>query len=436
MHTVKYCRIVICLVVFFLFGCAGTQPQKSVDKPPVKIHKLDEGLEHLAKNIKQVVREGIKSGSIQAILDIAVLDVFEKTTGENLDFSSFLSSKLVNLTSDLTKEQGAGIVFIESQKIRNAIDSLPKEKAIDYRKLGIDLKSALMFKGVFFQNAEESVTIQIEIFDPAKGHIHNTVEVTIALNDISKQMRRSFPLVVAKEFDALYKQLAETKLKQIPALINKNWNNYFIESQRKSLRESIISTIFDDVEGLVIDDSMARERLGTIKKINEEKKHISLYLQGKFQIQVLDFEYNLTDQQNRKVKQAVDYVKHIESTLQKGIDVSLAFIAQTDDNDPLDFECDGDKELKIFISNTNFHYKQATCNEEGPRQVMTWLEHIHLTAKTWSIIVIEDSVFGDEEVKAHIPVTKDNLLNIYYKGKDEIILTGSQHYMVRFTRKD
>ncbi len=435
MCTIRYYWIGICLIVFLIIGCGGSKP-KMTDEKPVIVYSLDEGLEHLANEIKQVIRDGIRSGSIQAVLDIAVLDVLEKTTGKNLDFSSYLSTKLISLTVDLAKDKDSGIVFIDTQKTRNALNRLPEGADIDYKKLGRELNSSLMFKGFFFQNNEDTVTIQIEVFDPKAGHLHNTIGVTVEFKDVPIPMQKSFPMMVNKQFDNLYKRLSTIELEQIPVVINESWNKYYSESQLKSLKNSITSLIYADIEGLVTEDDIARERLGDLNRINKEKEHISIFLRGKYIVQMLGYEYNLTDEQNEKVKKALEYIRQIESILQKGFNVSLSFIAKTDDNDPLDFECDGDRELKVSIGSSTFNYEQATCNEEGQRQVMTWLEPFYLTTKNWTVVVIEDNVLGNEEVNAHIMVTKDNLLNIYYKGMDEIPLTGSEYYLVRLTKSN
>ncbi len=432
MRAFRLYRIGIGLIVFLVIGCGGSKPK--TDEKPLTVYSLDKGLELLAGEIKQVVRSGIESGSIQAVLDIAVLDVLEKTTRKNLDFSSYLSSKLINLTVDLTKDKDSGIAFINTQKVRNAQKRLLKGAEPDYKKLGAELNSSMMFKGFFFQNNEETVTIQIEIFDPKTGYLHNTIEVAVAFKDVPKPMQKSFPMMVNKQFEALYQQTSEIEVGQIPAAVNAAWNEHFTEDHRQSLKNNITSSIYADIEGLVTEDDLARERLGTIAKINKEKEHISIYLRGKFVVQVLGYTYDLTGEQNNKVKQALNYINRMESILKKGFKISIGFIAKTDDNDPLDFECDGDRELELSIGSAKFNYEQATCNEEGQRQVMTWLAPFHMTAKNWSLVVIEDNIFGDEEVNAHVLVTKDNLLNVFYKGMDEIALTGSEYYLLRLTK--
>ncbi|PCI26408.1 MAG: hypothetical protein COB67_10075 [SAR324 cluster bacterium] len=423
--------LVIFIAIFSFISCSSTAPKLKEER---KYYPLDDGLKKLAQDISQGISTGMRSGGLPAIPDIAVLDIREKTTDRNLEFSSYLSSKLLNLTSAQASQTNSSIRFIEQQKIRNALAKQPEGQRMDSSEFATLVESNLVIKGQFFQENEETLIVQVEIFNPKEGVVYKTIEIGLLVSSIPKQLSQSFPFFVNQAFDDLYKNLSITKVENMPSLVNKSWNKYYMPTQRKALRESITSSIFSDIEGLVVDDGMARERLSTVDKIKGEKQHIALYLQGSFRIQILDYDYPLTPEQKNRIKESLDYIKTIEAMLTAGIEVTLSFIAKTDDNEPLDFECSGDMELKITIGKSNFYYDVASCVEEAERQVMTWLEPFKLNSKNVPIIVIEENMLGDETVKAHLQVSPETLLNIYHQGSDEISLSSSPHYLVRFSK--
>ncbi|PCI26409.1 MAG: hypothetical protein COB67_10080 [SAR324 cluster bacterium] len=423
--------LLIFIAMLLLIGCGSTSPKL---KEVRQYYPLDDGLKKLTQEIVEGLSTGIKSGGLPEILDIAVLDIEEKTTGQNLEFSSYLSSKLLNLTSTQVSKEVGSILFIEQQKIRNALADQPKDKKIDSSMLASLIQSNLLIKGSFFQENEESVILQIEIFNPKQGTVYKTLEIGLLVSSIPKQLTQSFPFFVNRAFDTLYQSLSEAKLENIPSLVNKNWNEYYTPNHRRTLRESITNSIFSDLEGLVVGDAMAKDRLSSVENIKLETKHLSLYLQGKFSIQVLDYNYHLTQEQKAKVKESMSYIRKIEAMLLRGVEITFAFIAKSNDNDPLDFECDGDMELKISIGKNNYYYDIASCVEEGERQVMTWLDPFKLKVRNVPIVVVEENILGDETIKAHLQVSPETLLNIYHQGSDEVSLSGSPQYLVRFRK--
>ncbi|MCP4294364.1 MAG: hypothetical protein GY786_02020 [Proteobacteria bacterium] len=427
-----YYLIIISVLLFLISGCSASAPAPKEKS----YHNLDEGLKVLVAGINEVIINGVKAGSIPALLNVAVLDIEEKSTGATLAFGSHIAEKLVlGTTSQLPKEHSTNIGFINLERIREILKGA-KEKKISSKDLALELDSNMMIKGTFLQENENHLILKIEMLNPREGLTYQTFEVGILVESIAKQWSQSFPLFVEKDFKTLYQKIGQTKAENVAALVHDQWNQYYTPNQKKLLIEKITALFSTNIQNLADDNATAGDRLGTVKKIALEKKNSEFYLKESFLFQELQYTYVLTAKQKRQVKESLGYIQDIEFLFTDGIPVSLSFVAQTDDNDPLDFECSGDKELTISLGGRNFNYKEASCTVEGERQVMTWLTSFILSPKNWPITVVEENVLGDEVLKSNISVSKDQLLNIYFKSDFEISLTGYDYYLARFTKQD
>lgn len=421
------------ILMLLFVGCSSSTPKPPAEKP---YYKLDKGLEILSKEIKNIIDSGIKEGTLSSILNIAVLDIEEKATGQRLAFGVHIAEKILsNATSNMSKESASNIGFIELQMVREIVEQSENQR-INSKDLAKNLNSNLMIKGHFLQEDEERLMLRIDVFDPKEGFTLKTLEVGILIDSIAKQLTQSFPRIVEKEYKVLYQQIGQAKIENISNLVHDKWNNYYTTNQRKLLIEKIAIVFAADIQNLAGDNATAGEKLGTIKKIDMEKKHSEFYLKESFLIQELEYTYTLKEDQNSRVQESLKYIDYLESLFNSGISVTFAFIAKTDDNDPLDFECDGDRELKISLGTNNFYYEEASCREEGERQVMTWLTPFNLSPKNWPIIVIEENIFGDETVKSSLSISKNEFLNIYFKNNSGVNLTGYDYYSARFTKQD
>jgi len=405
--------ILALLLFVWITGCAA----KKEEPGQINLKPFKEGISELAHSVHESILREVKEGRLTSVLDIYVANSREQTTDQRIAFSDYLEDALITDMRKIPSGKAASITYSVAKEENK---SFTQEEAIQNTNRS---GGNTLLTGTYMQLDEKSVQINLKLIDTKSRFVAASSSVTIHTESIPKEILKTFPLEVNRDFEALRNNLQKTSLGTLSALVSTHWNRQFTESQKEVLRSQVTKVIRQNIRSLT-------QEIKSIEQLNDRKKELETFESRSFKVELLGYDYALTYTEKEQIEQVRNKVKKYQKAVDSGVTVILAFVAKSSENKPLGFKCSAwfDHDLVIYFGTDKFHYKDGKCEEIKNQQVMIWPRTLKVKATAYNLRAVEEGMW-DTVVNGFSKVSQDQLIQLFNTGWLDIPIDHAEYHL-------